>query len=402
MALINCEECGKEISDKAETCPNCGYKNKPQKSDIKEDIVKEKPKTKSNKKKFIIILIISVLVIALVVGLVIFFIQKNDDDSSSSSDKQEFADTALSIVKAAETAYVDNQETGDKAYTVSYLREKYISSLDDDFEGCIIVKSDEDGNIDFSKKIYLTDGKYMTIGSSSADISSNYNLLVDEYQIGGSSSSWNSNYNYCVLGDKETTTSEDAEESSKNEDNNKTETKKSEDKSSNEKKYPIENNEKDAKKADEKSNESSGNVTVGMKNALKSAKSYLSVSAFSRKGLIEQLEYEKYTNEEATYAVDNCGADWNDQALKSAKSYLRVSAFSYKGLKEQLEYEGFTSAQAKYGADNSGANWNEQAAKSAKSYLSISSFSRNGLIDQLEYEGYTHDQAVYGVDQAGL
>jgi hypothetical protein len=26
MALINCEECGKEISAKAENCPHCGYK----------------------------------------------------------------------------------------------------------------------------------------------------------------------------------------------------------------------------------------------------------------------------------------------------------------------------------------------------------------------------------------
>jgi len=25
MALIKCSECGKEISDKAESCPNCGY-----------------------------------------------------------------------------------------------------------------------------------------------------------------------------------------------------------------------------------------------------------------------------------------------------------------------------------------------------------------------------------------
>lgn len=27
MALINCEECGKEISDKAPACPFCGYQN---------------------------------------------------------------------------------------------------------------------------------------------------------------------------------------------------------------------------------------------------------------------------------------------------------------------------------------------------------------------------------------
>ena len=27
MALIKCKECGKEISDTAKVCPNCGYKN---------------------------------------------------------------------------------------------------------------------------------------------------------------------------------------------------------------------------------------------------------------------------------------------------------------------------------------------------------------------------------------
>lgn len=25
MALVNCKECKKEISDKAQTCPNCGF-----------------------------------------------------------------------------------------------------------------------------------------------------------------------------------------------------------------------------------------------------------------------------------------------------------------------------------------------------------------------------------------
>ena len=26
MALINCKECGKELSDSAEFCPHCGYR----------------------------------------------------------------------------------------------------------------------------------------------------------------------------------------------------------------------------------------------------------------------------------------------------------------------------------------------------------------------------------------
>ena len=142
-------------------------------------------------------------------------------------------------------------------------------------------------------------------------------------------------------------------------------------------------------------------LTMGQKNALGSAKNYLSFTAFSYDGLIDQLEFEGYTYEDAQFAVENCDADWNEQALKSAKNYLSFTAFSYSGLIGQLEYEKFTTEQATYAADNCGADWYEQAAKSAKNYLSFSSFSRDGLISQLEYEGFTNEQAVYGVEQNG-
>ncbi len=141
--------------------------------------------------------------------------------------------------------------------------------------------------------------------------------------------------------------------------------------------------------------------TTGQRNALKSAKDYLDFTAFSYEGLIGQLEYEKYSHEDAVYAADNCGADWNEQALKSAKNYLSFTAFSYKGLIEQLKFEQFTTEQATYGADSCGADWNEQAVKSAENYLSMMSFSKDGLIEQLEFEGFTHEQAVYGAEQNG-
>lgn len=89
--------------------------------------------------------------------------------------------------------------------------------------------------------------------------------------------------------------------------------------------------------------------TIGEKNALSSAKSYLSLMAFSYSGLIKQLEFEGYSNEEATYAADNCGADWNEQAKKCAQSYLDLMSFSRSGLINQLEFEGFTREQAEYG-----------------------------------------------------
>ena len=95
-------------------------------------------------------------------------------------------------------------------------------------------------------------------------------------------------------------------------------------------------------------------VTSGMTNALKSAKNYLQISAWSYSGLIEQLEYEGYTTDEATYAADKCGADWNEQAAKSAKQYIEIATFSRASLIEQLEYVGFTEDQAVYGVDSVG------------------------------------------------
>lgn len=165
----------------------------------------------------------------------------------------------------------------------------------------------------------------------------------------------------------------------------------------------VENTQKDTPKPDSSTTESSfeSSLTIGQLNALGSAKLYLSSSAFSHDGLIRQLEFEKYSTEDATFAADNCGADWNEQALKSAKNYLAFSAFSYSGLIKQLEYEGFKTEEATYGADNCGADWTEQAAKSANNYLSVSSFSRDRLIDQLEYEGFTYEQAVAGVEANG-
>lgn len=90
--------------------------------------------------------------------------------------------------------------------------------------------------------------------------------------------------------------------------------------------------------------------SVGQKNALAKAKSYLAYTSFSYKGLIKQLEFEGFSYEEALYGVDNCDVDWKEQAAKKAKSYMDYSSFSRSGLIKQLEFEGFTNEQAEYGA----------------------------------------------------
>ena len=46
--------------------------------------------------------------------------------------------------------------------------------------------------------------------------------------------------------------------------------------------------------------------------------------------------------------------DWNEQAAKSAQSYLDTMPFSRQGLIDQLEFEGFTTQQAIHGVNTTG------------------------------------------------
>lgn len=94
--------------------------------------------------------------------------------------------------------------------------------------------------------------------------------------------------------------------------------------------------------------------TISQQNAKSSASDYLKFTAFSRSGLINQLVFEKFSTEDATWAVDQMTIDWNDQAAKSAKDYLKFTSFSHPGLVDQLIFEGFTPEQAEYGASATG------------------------------------------------
>ena len=98
--------------------------------------------------------------------------------------------------------------------------------------------------------------------------------------------------------------------------------------------------------------------TAEQKNAIGAAQDYLSVSAFSRTGLIHQLSSaagDGYSKADASYAVDSLNIDYDKQAVKAAKDYLSVSHFSHQELIQQLESssgDGYTHAQAVYGADH--------------------------------------------------
>ena len=102
-------------------------------------------------------------------------------------------------------------------------------------------------------------------------------------------------------------------------------------------------------------------LTGPQKNAVRSAKQYLSIQGFSRHGLIEQLSSDAgdgYSVADATKAVDSLNVDWNQQAVRSAQQYLTIMGFSCKGLIEQLSSSAgdkYTVSQATYGARGAGA-----------------------------------------------
>ena len=91
-------------------------------------------------------------------------------------------------------------------------------------------------------------------------------------------------------------------------------------------------------------------LTLEEKNALMAAENYLDFMAFSRSGLIKQLEFEGYSTEAATLAVDSLVVDWKEQAAKCAENYMDFMAFSRSGLIQQLVFEGFSQEEAEYGA----------------------------------------------------
>ncbi|WP_428977659.1 Ltp family lipoprotein [Pseudoxanthobacter soli] len=94
---------------------------------------------------------------------------------------------------------------------------------------------------------------------------------------------------------------------------------------------------------------------------MRSAKQYISMSGFSREGLIRQLSSDAgdgYDVSDATIAVDSLNIDWNAQAVRSAEQYLQMSGFSCRGLINQLSSsagDGYTKNQAIYGAKQAGA-----------------------------------------------
>jgi hypothetical protein len=92
-------------------------------------------------------------------------------------------------------------------------------------------------------------------------------------------------------------------------------------------------------------------VTAGQRNALARAKYVLQNYPVSRELLRDQLVADKYNAQEIQYALDHCGADWNEQAYKCAQFYMNRYTLSKEQLIECLVRVKFTREQAIYGVN---------------------------------------------------
>jgi len=89
------------------------------------------------------------------------------------------------------------------------------------------------------------------------------------------------------------------------------------------------------------------------------------------------------------------------EALNKAEELLMVMNYSHSGLVNYLvDFGGFTLEEATYAADNCSADWNEQAAAHIGYYRSAGqNMSADDMRGQLEYEGYTDEQIDYAIEK---
>lgn len=93
MALIKCPECGKEISDKAKTCPNCGSPVLQEQSEAKSIASSSSSKPKKNSKLGVAALIFSILGCSFIIGVILAIIDLCQKDGK----KKTFSVAALII-----------------------------------------------------------------------------------------------------------------------------------------------------------------------------------------------------------------------------------------------------------------------------------------------------------------
>lgn len=148
-------------------------------------------------------------------------------------------------------------------------------------------------------------------------------------------------------------------------------------------------------------------------NALAKAKVYCDVAYMSETAIYNQLIGEcpygdQFAEEEVQYAMSHLEVDWNANALAAAQNFSDVMYKSEEWIYYYLigEYPNgnqYTEEQAQYAMDHVEANWKENALRKAEQYREYQNMSLDEIYEQLtlhywEYgDGFTEEEAYYAI-----
>lgn len=103
-----------------------------------------------------------------------------------------------------------------------------------------------------------------------------------------------------------------------------------------------------------KTEKADDSIPTEYKTAVKKATQYADTVHLSKEGLRTQLvDFEKFSQEAADYAVENANIDYKQQAVEKAKQYQETVAMSPEAIRGQLvDFEKFTQEEADYAVEN--------------------------------------------------
>ncbi|MFT6865914.1 MAG: DNA-directed RNA polymerase subunit RPC12/RpoP [Cyclobacteriaceae bacterium] len=119
MALIKCPECEKEISDKANSCPNCGYELNPKPKELKEP-----PKHKNDGSGCG-----TWIVVIGVIFLILYLIGSFSDDNSSSNSPSGSTNKFLAYTYAEDFVKKKLKSPGTAEFPGTFEKADHITEL---------------------------------------------------------------------------------------------------------------------------------------------------------------------------------------------------------------------------------------------------------------------------------
>lgn len=131
--------------------------------------------------------------------------------------------------------------------------------------------------------------------------------------------------------------------------------------------------------------------------ALRTAAAILEEENLSAKRLREKLGESGYTPKEITYALEHCGADWNFQAVQCLKNTLMHSNASRAGLlRTMTDYERFTEEEAAYAMGQIEIDYVRHAQR-VSVWLRHKGWSREEIMSELRKDGFQEEEVLKGV-----